>query len=135
MIIKRFLLYGIVGWSIEIIWTGLFSLISGNFTLQAYTSLWMFFIYGCAIFLEPLHDIIRDWNVILRGIIWVVIIWGVEYTTGKILLGILDVYPWQYFGKFAVEGIVKLDYAPAWFVAGLLFERMHATLDKMKFAK
>ena len=133
--IKRYLLYGIIGWSMEIVWTGLYSLISGNLALGAYTSLWMFFIYGSAVFLEPLHDIIRDWNVILRGIIWVVIIWGVEYTTGKILLGILDVYPWQYFGKFAVEGIVKLDYAPAWFVAGLLFERMHATLDKMKFAK
>jgi len=132
MIIKRFLLYGIVGWSIEIIWTGLFSLISGNFTLQAYTSLWMFFIYGCAIFMEPLHDIIRGWNVILRGIIWVVIIWGIEYSTGKILFGILHVYPWQYFGKFAIEGVVRLDYAPAWFVAGLLFERVHATLDRLK---
>lgn len=133
--IKRYLLYGIIGWSMEIVWTGLFSLISGDIALEAYTSLWMFFIYGSAVFLEPLHDIIRDWNVILRGIIWVVIIWGIEYTTGKILLGVLQVYPWQYFGKFAVEGIVRLDYAPAWFVAGLLFERMHATLDKLKIAK
>lgn len=133
--IKRFFLYGIVGWSMEIVWTGLYSLLNGNVGLEAYTSLWMFFIYGSAIFLEPLHDIIRDWNVVFRGIIWVVIIWGVEYSSGKLLLRVLDVYPWQYFGPFAVEGLVRLDYAPAWFVAGLIFERIHITLDKLKVVK
>jgi uncharacterized membrane protein len=130
--IKRYLLYGVVGWSMEIVWTGLYSLVSGDLALEAYTSLWMFFIYGSAVFLEPLHDIIRSWNVIIRGIIWVVIIWGIEYSTGKVLLALLHVYPWRYFGKFAIEGIVRLDYAPAWFLAGLLFERMHATLDRIK---
>ncbi len=130
--IKRFFLYGIVGWSMEIVWTGIYSLFNGDLALEAYTSLWMFFIYGSAIFLEPLHDIIRNWNVIFRGIIWVVIIWGIEYSTGKVLLGLLNVYPWQYYGRFAVEGLVRLDYAPAWFVAGLLFERMHKVLVKMK---
>lgn len=130
--IKRYFLYGVIGWSMEIVWTGIYSLVNGDLALEAYTSLWMFFIYGSAVLLEPLHDIIRNWNVILRGIIWVVIIWGIEYSTGKLLLGILDVYPWQYFGEFAIEGIVRLDYAPAWFIAGLLFERMHATLDKLK---
>jgi uncharacterized membrane protein len=130
--IKRFFIYGIIGWSMEIVWTGLYSFINGDFALEAYTSLWMFFIYGSAIFLEPLHDIIRNWNIFLRGLIWVVIIWGIEYSTGKILLGFLHVYPWQYFGKFAVEGVVRLDYAPAWFLAGLIFERMHNTLDKIE---
>jgi uncharacterized membrane protein len=130
--IKRFFLYGIIGWSMEIVWTGFYSLMNGNMALEAYTSLWMLFIYGSAVFLEPLHDLIQDWNVALRGIIWVIIIWGIEYSTGKILLGILNVYPWQYFGKFAVEGLVRLDYAPAWFVAGLLFERVHVTFDRLK---
>ncbi len=135
IMIKRFFIYGIAGWSMEIVWTGFYSLANGNVGLEAYTNLWMFFIYGCAVFLEPLHDIIQNWNVIFRGIIWVVIIWGIEYTTGKVLLNILDVYPWRYFGPFAVEGIVRLDYAPAWFVAGLLFERMHRILDKVKITR
>ncbi len=129
--IKRFFIYGMVGWSMEIVWTGLYSLTHGNASLEAYTSLWMFFIYGSAIFLEPLHDIIRSWNIFLRGIIWVVIIWGIEYSTGKILLNLLHVYPWRYYGKFAVEGLVRIDYAPAWFVAGLLFERIHRILDRV----
>ncbi len=130
--IKRYFLYGIIGWSMEIVWTGLYSLINGDMALEAYTSLWMLFIYGSAVFLEPLHDLIHNWNVILRGVIWVIIIWGIEYSTGKLLLELLNVYPWQYFGKFAVEGLVRLDYAPAWFVAGLLFERVHVTFDRLK---
>lgn len=130
--IKRFFIYGIFGWSMEVLWTGLYSLSTGDLGLEAYTSLWMFFIYGCGVFLEPIHDIIKDWNVFLRGIIWVVIIWGIEYSTGKILLNVLHIYPWRYYGRMAVEGLVRLDYAPAWFVAGLFFERIHRTLDNYK---
>lgn len=116
----------------EIVWTGLYSLMNGKANLEAYTSLWMFFIYGSGVFLEPLHDIMCKWNFVFRGIIWVVIIWGIEYSTGKLLLDILKVYPWQYFGPYAVEGIVRLDYAPAWFIAGLLFEKVHLILDKYR---
>jgi uncharacterized membrane protein len=133
--IKRFFIYGIVGWSMEIIWTGMYSLMHGNASLEAYTSLWMLIIYGSAVFLEPLHDLMRGWNIIFRGIIWVVIIWGIEYSTGRLLLSILHVYPWRYYGKFAVDGLVRLDYAPAWFVAGLIFERIHNTLDRVKIIK
>nr|WP_235827439.1 hypothetical protein [Acetivibrio saccincola] len=97
--------------------------------MQAYTNLWMFFIYGCAIFLEPLHDIMKEWRWVFRGVLWVVIIWGIEYTSGTILLNLLGRYPWYYSGKFAIDNLVRIDYAPAWFVAGLFFERVHKTLD------
>lgn len=127
--LKRFIIYGVIGWSIEIVWTGLHSLIFGDIVMQAYTNLWMFFIYGCAIFLEPLHDIMKEWRWVFRGVLWVVIIWGIEYTSGTILLNLLGRYPWYYSGKFAFDNLVRIDYAPAWFVAGLFFERVHKTLD------
>ncbi|AUG58374.1 putative ABC transporter permease [Acetivibrio saccincola] len=127
--LKRFIIYGVIGWSIEIVWTGLHSLIFGDIVMQAYTNLWMFFIYGCAIFLEPLHDIMKEWRWVFRGVLWVVIIWGIEYTSGTILLNLLGRYPWYYSGKFAIDNLVRIDYAPAWFVAGLFFERVHKTLD------
>ena len=127
--LKRFIIYGVIGWSIEIVWTGLHSLIFGDIVMQSYTNLWMFFIYGCAIFLEPLHDIMKEWRWVFRGVLWVVIIWGIEYTSGTILLNLLGRYPWYYSGKFAIDNLVRIDYAPAWFVAGLFFERVHKTLD------
>lgn len=65
--IKRFIIYGFAGWSMEIFWTGLHSLLTGDLTLQGYTNLWMFFIYGCAVFLEPISDAISIWRWPIRG--------------------------------------------------------------------
>ncbi len=107
-------------------------MLQGDLGLSGFTNLWMFLIYGLAILLEPIHDIIYKWKWPVRGIIWVVIIWGIEYTSGLILLNILNIYPWHYSGPFAVDGLVRLDYAPAWFVAGLIFERVHHTLEYYK---
>jgi len=118
----------------EIIWTGLNSLISGDLTLEGFTNLWMFFIYGSAVFLESVHDVISGWSWILRGVVWVIIIWGIEYTSGLILVSVLGIYPWHYTGRFAVNGLIRLDYGPAWFVAGLIFERIHRTLDLYEIA-
>ncbi|MCX8130386.1 MAG: hypothetical protein N3I35_09835 [Clostridia bacterium] len=127
--IKRYLIYGLIGWCVEIFWTGLGSLMNGNIRLEGFTNLWMFFIYGMAVFLEPIHDVIREWRWLFRGVIWVVIIWGIEYTSGLVLGNILGVYPWVYTGAFAVDNLVRIDYAPAWFVAGLIFEKIHYRLD------
>ncbi|MCX7711171.1 MAG: putative ABC transporter permease [Clostridia bacterium] len=132
--IKRFFIYGILGWGMEIFWTGMSSLIGGDLRLIGYSNLWMFFIYGLAVLLEPIHDIIRSWSWLFRGVIWVVMIWGIEYASGLILFKILGVYPWYYAGPFAVDGIVNLSFAPAWFVAGLLFEWVHRTLDTYEIA-
>lgn len=127
--LKRFFIYGFLGWCIEIIWTGMFSLIRGDMTLEAFTNLWMFFIYGSAVLLEPLHDIIAGWRWFFRGFIWVLIIWGIEYSSGLLLVNILGVYPWRYMDPTAVDGLIQLDYAPAWFLAGMIFERVHKALD------
>jgi uncharacterized membrane protein len=132
--IKRFIIYGFIGWGIEIIWTGLSSLLRGDIRLGGFTCLWMFFIYGAAVFLEPIHDIIYRWRWPVRGFIWLLIIWGIEYTSGFIILNTIGIYPWHYKGPYAVDGLVRLDYAPAWFAAGLIFEYVHRTLDKYRVA-
>lgn len=133
--IKRFLLYGLIGWSLEIIWTGLESFVHGDLRLMGFTNLWMFLIYGSAVFLEPLHDYISDWRWPLRGLFWLLLIWGIEYVSGLILVSILGVYPWRYTGPLAINGLITLSFAPVWFVGGLLFERIHHALDTLKIAK
>ncbi|RNC28540.1 MAG: hypothetical protein AWM53_01520 [Candidatus Dichloromethanomonas elyunquensis] len=133
--IKRFLIYGLIGWYSEIIWTGLDSLVRGDLRLMGFTNLWMFFIYGCAVFLEPLHDNITDWRWPIRGIFWLILIWGIEYLTGSLLHRILGVYPWHYSDPLAVNGLITFTFAPVWFVGGLLFERIHHALDIREIAK
>lgn len=132
--IKRFLFYGLAGWCLEIMWTGLESLINGDLRLMGFTNLWMFLIYGSAVLLEPLHDLISHWRWPVRGFFWLMVIWGVEYLSGLILATLLGVYPWYYTDSLALGGLITLRFAPVWFVTGLFFERVHLTLDSMEFA-
>lgn len=125
--IKRFLLYGITGWCMEIIWTGLGSALQGDLRLASHTYLWMFLIYGLAVFLETLHDAIRECSWQVRGLIWMIVIVSLEYFTGFLLDTIVGACPWDYSknAPLSLYGYIRLDYFPVWFMAGLLFERLH----------
>jgi uncharacterized membrane protein len=126
---KRFLVYGVTGWGLEMIWTGAGSLLHGDLMLRGFSYLWMFPIYGLAFFLEPLHEELRPWPWFVRGLIWMGIFFTIEYSSGWLLRSLLGSCPWDYSGaRFSVDGLIRLDYAPAWFAAGFLFERLHDAL-------
>jgi len=126
MRIKRFFAYGILGWSMEILWTSAWNAIRGDVSLTGVTYAWMFPIYGAAVFLEEIHERIRGWSWYARGAVWVMIIFAIEYFSGWLLRQILGICPWDYSGsRYSVNGLIRLDYAPAWFTAGLVFERIH----------
>lgn len=126
----RFLIYGMLGWTVEIIWTGLGSLLRRDPRLTARTYLWMFPIYGGGgLLFERIYAMIwaRPWYV--RGLVWVVAIFAVEYASGAVIRRVVGRSPWDYSGvALAVDGLIRLDYAPAWFVLGLLFERAYLFL-------
>lgn len=129
---KRFIIYGLLGWCIEVFWTGFGALFKGDIKLTGRTYIWMFFIYGLAVFLEPVHDKIRGKSLIVRGAIYTLLIFTIEYATGLILRKMLGICPWDYSQcRFSVDGLIRLDYGPAWFVAGLLFEKIHDELKKV----
>ncbi|MGI6413076.1 MAG: putative ABC transporter permease [Syntrophomonadaceae bacterium] len=132
--IRRFLLYGLIGWIAEIIFTGLSSLLEGSIRLTGYTYLWMFPIYGMAVFLEPIHDRIRQSPWPVRGTIWAGAIFTIEYVTGWLLSVTIGVCPWDYSGltRYSVDGFIRLDFFPVWFIAGLIFERIHDYLDTIR---
>ena len=130
--LTHFLVFGISGLMMEIIWTGLSSLMKRNFKLTATTSVWMFFIYGIAAFTGPICDALTRMPLIVRGGVYTICIFIVEYITG-ICLKKVKICPWDYSGcRFAVSGVIRLDFAPAWFTAGLIFERMHVILRSIK---
>ena len=53
-------------------------------------------------------------------------IFSAEYISGFILEMTVGVCPWDYTAaKYNIDGYIRLDYAPAWFAAGLFFERMY----------
>lgn len=128
---KRFLIYGMVGLVLEVIYTGLASLLKGDFSMQGFTFLVMLPIYGLAVFLEPIHSKILEMPWWTRGVIYLAIIWCIEYSSGLILAVILGSCPWHYTDRLNINGLITLKMAPEWFLAGLGFEILHDFLDKL----
>ena len=123
---KDFFLCGFTGWCLEILWTGLHSLVTGHFTMMGKTSLLMFPIYGLAALIRPAYYKLARFPVMVRGIIYSCGIFFVEFLSGSFFQK-LHICPWDYSAaRFQYRGIIRLDYAPLWFAAGLIFEKILA---------
>ena len=121
--IVRFFIYGVIGWCMEVMWTGLCSAVKGNRALSANTSLWMFPIYGSAVLLEPFYTVLAGMPLPIRGVVYMLCIFGMEFASGISLLNFVGVCPWDYSrARYNIAGIIRLDYAPLWFAAGLFYE-------------
>ena len=120
---KNFILCGMGGWCMECFWTGLHSVISHKDPfLYCRTSVWMFPIYGMAVFIGPLSQQLKDRPLLLRGFIYMFLIFTIEFSTGEILKR-YHACPWNYSSsQFHFDGVIRLDYAPVWFVVGLIYE-------------
>lgn len=57
---KRFFFYGLAGWGIEMVWTGMHSLVGGDLTLPGQSNLWMFLStdvqYSSSLCMMPFQD-------------------------------------------------------------------------------
>lgn len=121
---KNFLKCGLTGWCMEIIFTSLDALRHRDKTLTGHTSIWMFPIYGCAALLAPISRLLQKKSVLTRGLTYMSLIFSTEYITGK-LLSLKGLCPWDYRNsRWNIDRVIRLDYAPYWFGAGLLFERL-----------
>jgi len=126
---KRFIIYGLLGLCAEVLWNGFGAMIKGDVLLRGTTCIWMFPIYGLAIFLEPVHYRIKHLPLIVRGGIYMVLIFAVELISGLLLRWVLGVCPWKYENRaWSICGIITLDYAPVWMMVGIIFEKIHDTI-------
>lgn len=131
---KNFLLCGLTGWCIECAYTGFTQLLQGNIKMTSTTSIWMFPIYGLAVFIIPVYSGIKNLHIFIRAWIYGVLIMSVEFITGS-LLSLIDGCPWDYhYAAMNYNGLIRLDYFPLWMIAGLIFELLlcHRELIKNK---
>ena len=120
--IITFIIYGLIGLGMEVFWTGLGSLIKKDFRATSKTSIWMFFIYGSAALFTPVINLLNPLPMLIRGLVYTSCIFLIEYSVGM-LLKKLKACPWDYSAsKFSIQGVIRLDYMPVWFVVGLVFE-------------
>ncbi len=133
----RFVLYGLLGWAIEIVWTALSSTVGGaqrGWRLAGTPYLWMFPIYGLlAPLYEPLHDAIRAWPWPLRGLLYGLGFLAVEYVAGWLLRRLTGACPWDYTGRcrWHLHGLIRLDYGLLWALLGLALEPVHDLLVRL----
>jgi uncharacterized membrane protein len=121
-----------VGTGLEVFFTGLSSLRKRNVRLTGHSYLWMFPIYGLAYPLfHWLWPVVGEWPLVVRGLLYVVIFFALEYTSGWLLRRLVGVCPWEEGYRAArcgVHGLIRLDYAPVWVAVVLLFERIYLWL-------
>ena len=97
---KRFLIFGCLGWCIEILWTGFHSLLLGDGALTAKTYLWMFPIYGAAAFASPLFLAVRKSCPLWQRLgLYSVTIFLVEFAAGGLIRLATGVCPWDVFSR------------------------------------
>lgn len=121
---KKFLICGLTGWCMEILFTAFDSFRRRELKLMGKTSVWMFPIYGFAVLVGPAYAIIKKLPTLLRGMIYSAGFFTVEFISGSFLKK-RGLCPWDYSkAKSNVNGVIRLDYAPFWMVAGLIFERI-----------
>ena len=112
---KAFILCGLTGWCMEILWTGLHSILSGELTMTGKTSLLMFPIYGCGAIIRPLSGKLSAVPLFVRGCIYTVGFFFVEFISGA-LLRCYHMCPLDNTNTpLNYRGLIKTDYAPLWF--------------------
>lgn len=121
---KNFLLCGFTGWCLEILFTCFGSYRKRELKLMGRTSLWMFPIYGMAAFLKPVCRLLRGFPAVIRAVCYSIFIFLGEYISGSILKK-YHICPWDYSkARTNIKGVIRLDYAPVWMAAGLIFENL-----------
>lgn len=119
-----FFLCGTIGLCMEVCWTGLHSILQSDFRCMGQSSILMFPIYGMASVIGPISHKLSNVPRAVRGLIYTAGIFTTEFFTGSILR-FLHICPWDYSGMpFNLQGLIRLDYAPLWFAAGLFFEKL-----------
>lgn len=121
---NTFIQCGMTGLCLEILFTGLADQTPDDHRLLGRSSILMFPIYGTAAFLGPVSRLLKKQNLLVRGSVYTLFIFLTEYASGKFLKK-RHICPWDYTGKPTnINGLIRLDYTPCWFLTGLLFERI-----------
>ena len=129
--------FACLGITTEVFFTAFSDLINGTplcgkapAALAGHTYVWMTFIYG----IIPLlglwqHDRIKPRPIWMRLLIYVAIIYAVEFTSGYLLQIFTGACPWLYTSGWNIMGLIRLDYFPAWLVFAFMVEQVYVFLN------
>lgn len=125
---------GVTGWCLEVMFTSIESVVIHDWRLIGRTSLLMFPIYGMGALLAPIGTTVDRWigqinirpadRFVRHGMLDMILIFTAEYLSGMWLRA-RGICPWDYTGRqSSINRLIRLDFAPLWFMTGLLFEQI-----------
>ncbi|MDQ2912906.1 MAG: hypothetical protein M3T56_06585 [Chloroflexota bacterium] len=126
----RGLAYGVLGWSVDRLFTTLTGSLRHGRMRAPSVDLGLVAVYALTLPLyEPVRDRVRHAPLGLRAAVYGVGILAVEYTSGRVIRRLRGAAPWDYTGaRWTIEGLTRLDYFPLWAIAGLAMEGAHDAL-------
>ncbi len=126
----RFVLYGLLGWCVALVWSAVGERLRGkqrDWRLLGHASRWLFPRFGLlAPLYEPVHEIFRPWHWFMRGTFYGMGFWAVEFAAGWLLRRVTGACPWDRSHlRGNLQGILAWEYGPVWFAFGLALEPVH----------
>ncbi len=122
-----FLIYSFFGVGVEVFFTSIHDFIKyRDIAFKGRSYLWMFPIYGSlGLIIGPLYNAISGMPFLLRGFIYMAVIFAGEFIYGLFLKLVIKKCPWQYKSKWAIMGVVKITYLPFWLIYGYIAELIY----------
>ena len=122
-----------VGMALEVVFTAIATFpTSTDHRLMGYTYVWMLPIYALVYPLcNVLYPRLAPYPLLVRGFIYMLIVYVVEYSSGWLLRRVLGECPWERGyrrARWGIHGLIRLDFAPAWLAASLIFEWTYRVL-------
>src|SRR3989338_3054874 len=127
----KILFFALLGMGLENIWTGIYGFIKNrDVTLRGYSNVWVLPVYGIGawafgFFIGVLQN--AAWWV--RGLIYVVLIYAIDYLANFTIERWTGANPWPYEGRLHINHRINLAYFPLWFVFGFMVEFFHFFLE------
>ena len=135
---QRLYFWGVHGIFAEVLFTAVWGLLASgpgqhsSWALMGQSSAWSFLTYGLGTFLlaEPIYRYLVSKQVPLlsRLLFYVLATYAWEFSCGVVLTQ-MGACPWDYSDfTFNFKGLITLEYAPFWAIAGAYFELVLAVM-------
>ena len=99
-----------------------------SWRLRGHSFVWMLPIYGLGLLgFERVHDALRAAPWVVRGLVYVAALYGIEHASGAGLERLTGARVWRWSGPGAARH-VHLAMAPVWFGLAFLLEPLHDVL-------
>lgn len=132
-VLMRFLLFALLGLTMEVFFTGFGRLAHGNINMVGHTSPWMMIDYG-------ILGLVTMWlarpminlgiPLMGRAVVYMLGIFFVEYVSGMIFTHVLGLDIWNYSSHaYHLHGQIALDFVVPWYLLGLGVEFLYRRVD------